>query len=45
MGEKIIVVEKNETINIIAVGNIRNARGIVKNIRSSSIRDENDRFD
>ena len=44
-GEKIIVVEKGGTINLIPVGNIRKSRGIAPGVTTEDMRDESERFD
>ena len=44
-GEKIVVIEKNGTLTLVPVGKISEARGLVKSISSSDVRDEDERFD
>jgi len=43
-GEKMVVIEKGNTINMIPVGDIGNARGIAKGVTTKGLRDESDRF-
>ena len=44
-GEKIVVIEKNGTINMIPVGKISHAKGIAKGVSTEDLRDESERFD
>jgi len=44
-GEKIVVIEKGGTINMIPVGDIRKSRGIAKGVTTEDLRDESERFD
>ena len=44
-GEKIVVIEKGGTINMIPVGDIRKSRGIAKGVTTEDLRDKSERFD
>lgn len=44
-GEKIVVIEKGGTINMVPVGNIKKSKGIAKGVTAEDLRDESERFD
>ncbi len=44
-GEKIVVIEKNGSINMIPVGRIKESKGIAKGVSADDLRDEDERFD
>lgn len=44
-GEKMVVIERNRSISLIPVGNIKDARGIAKGMTIKGLRDEGERFD
>jgi len=43
-GEKMVVIEKNRTISLIPVGEMKDARGIAKGVTIRGLRDEGERF-
>ncbi len=44
-GERLVIIEKEGTIHLIPVGNIRKMRGIAKGVTTKNLRDESERFD
>ncbi len=43
-GGRLVVIEKQGTIHLIPVGNIKTMRGFAKGVSSKEIRDETERF-
>jgi len=44
-GDKIVILEKGDSIELVKVGSIENAMGILKGISSEGLRDHSERFD
>lgn len=44
-GDKIVILEKGDSIELVKIGNIANAMGIFKGISSEGLRDRTERFD
>lgn len=44
-GDKLVVLEKGDSIELVKVGNIENAMGILKGISQEGLRDHTERFD
>lgn len=42
-GEKMVIVEKNNTISLIPVGRLKDARGIAKGVTTKNLRNESER--
>ena len=43
-GQKLVMIEKGNSIEIVKIGNVREAIGIAKGISTKGIRDESERF-
>ncbi len=44
-GEKMVVIERNNTLNLIPIGRLKDARGIARGVTTKALRDESERFD
>lgn len=43
-GERLVVIEKEGTIHMVPVGNIKKMRGFIRGVSSKGMRDESERF-
>ncbi len=44
-GQKLVLIEKGNSIEIVKIGNIKAAMGIAKGVSTKGLRDESERFD
>jgi AbrB family looped-hinge helix DNA binding protein len=44
-GEKLVMIQKDSTIHLIPVSDIRKMRGFVKGVTTKGLREEHERFD
>lgn len=44
-GERIVLVEKGNSVELVRIGSIKNARGIAKGVSLDNLREDNERFD
>lgn len=43
-GQKLVLLEKGNSIEVVKIGNIRSAAGIAKGVSAKGLRDESERF-
>lgn len=43
-GQKLVVIEKGNSIELVKIGNIKDALGLAKRISTKNLRDESERF-
>ena len=43
-GQKLVLIEKGNTIELVKIGNIKEALGMAKGVKTKWIRDESERF-
>ena len=43
-GQKLVLIEKGNSIELVKIGDIKSARGIAKGITAKGLRDESERF-
>ncbi len=44
-GQKLVLIEKGNSVELVKIGNIMEARGIAKGVSQKGLRDESERFD
>lgn len=44
-GQKLVVIEKGNSIELVKIGNLEKAKGLVKKTSITDLRDESERFD
>ncbi len=44
-GQKLVMIEKGNSIELVKIGGIKEAKGMLKGISTKGLRDEHDRFD
>ena len=44
-GQKLVVIEKGNSIELVKIGNITDAKGLIKKTSAKNVRDHSERFD